>query len=246
MEHGSKEVYTSDQNTPKPKTLGQKTPKSKTLEQKTPRNTRNSAVVRNFYNKRKILPKQYYEKQYSNERRARVIVIGCCMRSYAPFCDLPMKLQETYIRKIERSCYNSACSSADKKNVSRNWENPLFLHLYNMISYRVQKNIYWQEENTDSDCLIKKIVAGECRVENIGDMESRELQPLKTEDMYKEINKRRQQKIQKKYSTQHECFKCGGRRTTEVEVQLRSLDEGSTLFITCEMENCSNVWRISS
>jgi DNA-directed RNA polymerase subunit M/transcription elongation factor TFIIS len=205
-----------------------------------------TAQTEDFYHNRTILLDRYYTPQYNNDRRSRIIVIGCCMRNYSPFCNLDVNTQESYIRKIERSCYNYTCTSADKKNVPRNWENDNFRTLYNIITYRVQKNMVCSHEDPGSDYLIDKITKGEFDVNNIGKMKSRELRPEKTKDIYDDIEKRKQQKIVKKYSTQHECFKCGERRTTEVQLQLRSLDEGSTLIITCEMDNCSNVWKLSS
>jgi DNA-directed RNA polymerase subunit M/transcription elongation factor TFIIS len=80
----------------------------------------------------------------------------------------------------------------------------------------------------------------------VGSMTARDLCPDKTETIYHIIEERKQQKIKKKYSSQHECFKCGGRKTSESEIQSRSLDEGSTLIIICEMEDCSNTWTLSS
>lgn len=199
-----------------------------------------------FYSKRTLLPDIYYSQKYTNDRRSRVIVIGCCMRKYPPFCKLPVETQESYIRRIERSCYNYACVSADKKNVSRNWQNINFQSLYNIITYRVQKNLLWSKDDPGSEYLIESITKGEFDVNNIGKIKSRYLRPSKTQSIYDDIERRKQQKVKKKYSTQHECFKCGGRKTTEVELQLRSLDEGSTLIITCEMDNCSNVWKLTS
>ena len=199
-----------------------------------------------FYEKRRILPDMYYTHKYNNTRRGRIIVIGCCMRKYHLFDTLDVHQQETYIRRIERSCYNHACMEADNKNVPRNWQNNNFQVLYNMITYRVQKNLVYSPDDPGSDYLISKIVNGGFDVNNIGKMKSKDLRPIKTQSIYDDIEIRKQQKIVKKYSTQYECFKCGGRKTTEVELQLRSLDEGSTIIITCEMDNCTNSWRLSS
>lgn len=200
----------------------------------------------NFYEMRKILPDMYYSEQYNNDRRSRVVVIGCCLRKYQPFNDLPIEKQEEHIRRIERSCYNHACYMADTKNISCNFHNPIFVNIYNIITFRVQKNLLYDSDNPDNKYLVEKIVDESFDIKSIGSAKSSELCPAKTKKIRDEIEKRKRQKIIKKYSTQHECFKCGGRKTTEVEIQLRSLDEGSTLIITCEVENCGNVWKISS
>lgn len=202
----------------------------------------------NFHDRRRILPSAYYAdgSNYNHERRTRAIAIGCCMRKWDPFNQLPSEEQESYIRRIERSCYNQACNIAGRENVPRNWENNNFLSLYSIITYRVQKNLLWSKNDPGSEYLIDLITKGGFDVRNIGKAKSNVLRPEKSKKIYEGIEMRKQQKIKKKYSTQHECFKCGGRKTTEVELQLRSLDEGSTLIITCEMDNCSNQWSLTS
>ena len=202
--------------------------------------------VETFYEWRKVLPDMYYSDNYNNHRRAHVVVIGCCMRRYAPFRGLDGEVQETHIRKVERSCFNETCAVADRRNVSKNWQNCLFVHIYNMVTYRVQTNLSWSAGDEGSDYLIARVVAGDIDVEALGGAASRELRPARTKAMYDEIEERKNQIVAKRYSTQHECSKCGKRKTTEVEVQLRSLDEGSTLIITCGFDNCNNVWRIRS
>lgn len=201
-------------------------------------------LVDDFYDNRVLLQDIYYKGAYNNARRSRIILIGCCMRQYAPFCELPFKRQESYIRKIERSCYNAACTVSDKKNISRNWQNENFQTIYNGIAYRVQKNLLWSKDDPGSDYMINLITTGAFDVNNIGKVGSRELRPSKTQPIYDEIERRKQQAVVKKYSSQHECFKCGGRKTTEIERQIRSLDEGATIFVQCEMETCSNKWTI--
>ena len=199
-----------------------------------------------FYANRSPLPISYYTKNYNNDRRARAIVIDCCMKKYEPFLKLPKSMQEMYVRKIERGCYNATCAEADRKNTPRNWGNRYFKDIYNMVTYRVQQNLKYRKEDVGSEYLIDRILKNQIDPYHIATMKSHELRPAKTKDIYDTIEKRKQQRVVKKYSTQHECRKCGGRKTTEIELQIRSLDEGSTVIITCEMENCSNVWSITS
>ena len=198
-----------------------------------------------FYSNRKALPFEYYGKSYNNTRRSRAVIIGCCMRSYKPFRMLDEKTQETYIRRAERSCYNSSCIKADSINTPCNWENPVFVNIYNIISYRVQKNLEVSYTD-DSRYLMDSIINGTFDITSIGNASSNELRPSVSSKILEDIEMRKEQKVIKKYSTQHECYKCGGRKTTEVEIQTRALDEGSTLVITCELEECGNTWKVSS
>lgn len=200
-----------------------------------------------FFKERTILNYKYYGKNYNNARRSKLISLECCMKKYPMFLkSIDKKTQESLIESIERSCYNHTCKRADKENIPRNWKNRLFCQLYNMITYKVQSNLLYDESDIGSDYLIKQILFDGFNINDIATLSSRELRPDKSDKIHAEIEKRRQQKINKKISTQHECFKCGGRKTTETEVQMRSLDEGSTLIIRCEMENCNNVWKIST
>lgn len=41
----------------------------------------------------------------------------------------------------------------------------------------------------------------------------------------------------------HKCFRCGGRRCSSKEIQMRSADEPMTIFIRCI--DCGNEWKIS-
>ncbi len=177
---------------------------------------------------RRVLPHSYYTKNYTNSRRARAILISCCARKHDSFAKMPPDDQNRIIRKMERSCYNAACLHFD-----------IFDRAYNTITYKIQTNLL-------NPRMIEKIISGEIDPDQVGFMSARELCPGRSSVERKIIEQRREQKIVKKYSSQHECGRCGGRKTTEQEVQLRSLDEGSTLIITCEMENCTNVWRITS
>lgn len=196
-----------------------------------------------LYSNQITLDDEYYIRGYNNVRRTKVILISCCARHNPSFMTLDSTVQSKIIRRIERSCHNEACKLADERGVPKNWKNRLFTSLYNIITYRVQKNLYIPGQDT---YLSKKLVSGELSALTVGSMSSAELCPDKTKDIYAEIEERKHQKIKKKFSTQHECFKCGGRKTSERELQTRGLDEGSTLIITCEMDDCSNRWRLSS
>jgi transcription elongation factor S-II len=75
----------------------------------------------------------------------------------------------------------------------------------------------------------------------IGLASSVELNPQINQVYLDEINIRQQQGIVRKSSEMYRCGRCGKRKTTIREIQSASLDEGSTLFITCI--ECGHVWR---
>jgi DNA-directed RNA polymerase subunit M/transcription elongation factor TFIIS len=201
-----------------------------------------------FYRHRGILPDHFYGRQYNNDRRCRVIAMGCLMHNHPLFVQLPTDARNTIIRKIERSCYNQACMDANEKNIPRNWENPLFIHIYNQITYKVQSNLEYDEDDEDSGYLIENIIKNTINPETVGELKSVDLRPSKNTKLYEEIEERKHQRVAKKYSSQHECPKCHNRKTeaNEDENQNRSLDEGSTITIKCGIEDCGFSWKISS
>lgn len=109
-----------------------------------------------------------------------------------------------------------------------------------MTAYKIQTNLM------QGDYLICAIINEAINVNEISKMKSSELNPAASKAIHGEIEERKKQAVKKKYSSAHKCFRCGGRKTTEHEMQSRSLDEGSTLVIRCAMDDCSNVWYMAT
>lgn len=195
-----------------------------------------------LHSNRRLLPIAYYEDPYTRDRRTHAILIDCCMQKYPPFLEIDKKIQEQYVREIEQSCFDRALVLARKRNISTNWGNETFIMIYNNIVHNVQFNLLYSPSITGSQYLIQNIMEGIINASNVGSMSSREMRPLSSKHIYDEIELRKQQTIIKKYSRQYRCPKCGERKTTEVEKQIRCSDEGSTVFITCEIPNCGNTW----
>jgi len=161
----------------------------------------------------------------------------CCARKNDIFNELKETVQNEYVGKIEASCYTFACKKAVDMGIQQNWDNYMFRAFYNALAYKVQSNMH--------PYLIGKLISSEIDIDCVADMTSHKLCPEKTIALHNEIKERQKQHVVKKYSSQHECSKCGGRKTTEIEYQSRCLDEASSIMVTCEMEHCSNKWRIS-
>jgi DNA-directed RNA polymerase subunit M/transcription elongation factor TFIIS len=77
---------------------------------------------------------------------------------------------------------------------------------------------------------------------DVGDLSSIELNPSISKKYIEEIALRENQTIKKKYTTVYPCPAHGHRMANYREVQTRSGDEGSTLFLTCLM--CGDRWRV--
>lgn len=199
---------------------------------------------RSFYLHRRPIPPSLYLKGFNKIRLSAIITIGCSASSYPPFRELKESEQDSIVEGIEESCYKHTCDKAKIYLESIDWSNTRFSYLYSCTRFKVENNILYKPEEPKSSYLIKNIMGGSIDIREVGGMSSRSLRPYKTADVYNSIDLRCKQKLVKKYSTQHECSRCGQRKTTEEERQIRALDEGSTIIIKCEIENCGNVWRL--
>lgn len=75
-----------------------------------------------------------------------------------------------------------------------------------------------------------------------GELNSIEMNPSISKEYIEEIALRGNQTIKKKFTTVYPCPAHGHRMANYREVQTRSGDEGSTLFLTCLM--CGDRWRV--
>ena len=82
---------------------------------------------------------------------------------------------------------------------------------------------------------------------------SMDVSEMLNQDMKKEMAKVEQEGLDARRSDWNEkhikvsegvykCFKCGERRCTTNQIQMRSADEPMTIFVTCA--NCGNTWKI--
>lgn len=139
---------------------------------------------------------------------------------------------------IEKGIFNFAIREAKIKKIIAKWENPGFVALY--IS-RLRSIMFNLEDNQD---LIHSLNTGEVDVPMFSKMTHQEFQPEK----WKEMIERRIMKNASKYEDNMQastdmftCRKCRSKRCTYYEMQTRSADEPSTIFITCL--NCGKNWR---
>lgn len=193
-----------------------------------------------------LVPIKYYGAGYPHDRNPRdriayVRTITQCLNCHAEYRALPEATRDRLMRHIERSCYNKACADAIARSVPRNWnpDSPVFTNafrkMYGLICFRIQTNLI-------AGPLFARIMLNPAMAKNVALMTSREMMPERSALIAEQVAVRQQQKLTKKISTQHICRRCGGRETTTMEVQIRALDEGSTLRITCVVPGCGFAW----
>lgn len=77
--------------------------------------------------------------------------------------------------------------------------------------------------------------------ENVGYLNSLQLNPYINQAYIDELDFRSKQNIKIKFSTMYKCSRCSNSKVSLQEKQTRSLDEPSCLFIHCLV--CSHTWR---
>jgi len=68
------------------------------------------------------------------------------------------------------------------------------------------------------------------------------LNPYHSQKYIEEIKVRESQTINHKFTQMYECGECSGRKATYINIQTCSLDEDTTMFLTCEL--CGHGWQI--
>lgn len=138
-------------------------------------------------------------------------------------------------KNIEKSIYNHSVENADKKLILPEFTNIQFLKIYNITSNKITSQL---ESNQD---FVNNILNGKIDLNKIGSMKLEKLNPEYYEKNTEYIRQRNEKKeISGKHTILHKCFKCGHNECTERSVQIRALDEGTNLEITCLY--CDNKW----
>ncbi len=144
---------------------------------------------------------------------------------------------------LEASMYGAVCQEADRRNVIKHWDNPLFANLYQTNVQTVCTNIH-PGSPVKNERLLERIQLGEITLQQLPYMTPQEMFP----ENWKELADRqaiREQKLlegNKGMATdRYKCGRCGKRECSYYEMQTRSADEPMTIFISCL--NCGKRWR---
>lgn len=151
---------------------------------------------------------------------------------------LPTEISDTnYAANLEIGTFNYAIQEAGKIKLVKKWENPGFVTLYiNRL-----RTLFTNLQNPDLLAMIKE---HEISPKTLAFMTHQEMNPAH----WKEMIERKMRRDAAKFSTNVEamtdmfvCKKCKSRRCTYYELQTRSADEPSTIFISCV--DCGKHWK---
>ncbi len=191
------------------------------------------------YKNKFVLPVSVYQdKSYNKLRRGNLILIATLLEKYITEED-DINNYENMIIAIEKSCYEDAMDTAEQELLHQEFDCPQFECLYRTKVMRITKNLDIESEVGD-DYLATSLLSGNIDPTLVSRLDNKDLCPAKNEKLLEQLNIRLNQHITLKTSTLYKCHKCHRNQTTIKSIQMRSLDEPSTLAIQCTF--CGYKW----
>ena len=147
------------------------------------------------------------------------------------------------VRRLEKGVVLQACEVAKKQFIPQSWKVVPFCQLYKSIGRTLLWNLH-PSSPVQNGRLLERCKEGEFPLEHIPTMSAYEMFP---EHWAKLADKHlvREQKIlegnKSRATDTYKCRRCNKRECTYYELQTRSADEPTTIFVACV--NCGNRWR---
>jgi len=183
---------------------------------------------------------KHYNKPYSVQRRAKLMLISSVLREHDDFLKKSLDERFALVERIEKAIYKQLLADARIANIPTKWSNDLFVDLYTTITARIVSNLAsWA--GVGNDYLYSAILHGDITVEILPSATSMVLFPDKHRSIIDKLEASKQVKFTKKTSSMYWCRKCHKNQCTEENLYNRSLDEGVNLTITCV--NCNATWK---
>lgn len=155
----------------------------------------------------------------------------------------------SYIRRIERSCHNTAVTRAIDQGVSRTFNNKDFIDIYSECCGRIishlDPNSFINSKTSHPTYFADLISSNAIDLNQIAQFDSASMQPESNAKIRNYINARKNVTQEKKTSQRFRCGNCGGTKTTYFSYQKKGSDEPETKNITCENEKCRNQWEMT-
>ena len=151
--------------------------------------------------------------------------------------DTKSGLSEKGAANIEISVYNYSLEEAHRQKIVKKWENRNFCQIY----LDRMRSIYINLKNPE---FMEKIMNGEFKEQQVGFMSHHEMCPERWRLLMEQKMKRDQNSQGTTLSASTDmftCRKCQSKKCVYYELQTRSADEPSTIFVTCL--NCGKNWK---
>ena len=145
---------------------------------------------------------------------------------------------EIFGENIEKSIFNFTIKEATNRQIIKKWQNPLFCEIYHSRLRSVFTNLKKNEE------LCSQLKNGEITMNQFAFMTHPEMNPTQWKDRIERKIKRDRLKFTNNVKASTDMFTCGrckSKQCTYYEMQTRSADEPTTVFVTCL--NCGKNWK---
>jgi transcription elongation factor S-II len=153
------------------------------------------------------------------------------------------QLDDIHAKDMEIGIYNWTITECGNKRIARNWANPRFHKTYVEKARSVISNID-ASSYIENGKLLERVKEKEFFPHEIAFMKPENIHPDKWKTTIDAMMKKYENAYENKAVAMTDMFKCGKckkRECTYYELQTRSGDEATTIFIRCI--NCGNSWR---
>jgi len=147
------------------------------------------------------------------------------------------------IIRLEKAVLAASAAEAKKLYIPRNWKSTLFCDLYKSIARTVLWNIH-PISPIGNQRLLERCREGEFTLDNIPTMTAYDMFPEHWRELADKLLVREQKILEgnkSRATDEYKCKRCNKRECTYYEMQTRSADEPTTIFISCL--NCGQRWR---
>jgi DNA-directed RNA polymerase subunit M/transcription elongation factor TFIIS len=154
------------------------------------------------------------------------------------------ELNALWVQDLEIGIWNFSIDFAEKYRVTKSWKDERFSGIYKHVAMKIL-GYFTPGSYTYNPKILSRLLEGEFKPHNIPYMKSEHLFPDKWMDLIDRKMKRNENMEtarQTAKTDQFKCSKCKKRECTYYELQTRSADEPSTIFVSCL--NCGNRWRM--
>jgi hypothetical protein len=154
-------------------------------------------------------------------------------------------LSDEQRKDVESGVYNWAIAFARRYNVTRAWTDPVFKDCYVHRVRHVTCNLDGASY-VGNTRLRERLESGEVRPADLAALRPDEMFPEAWRAEAAAVALREQKALKPKVmpkTDRYRCAKCKMNDCSFYEMQIRSGDEGSTIFVHCN--NCGHGWRIN-
>lgn len=159
---------------------------------------------------------------------------------YSQFPTTDTEFLTKIARQIERCIFNYTIHEAKTHKIVRKWDNQYFIQIYINRFRSIYTNI---KSNQD---FATQIIQGKIPIKQLCSITHLEIAPELWKNL---IDKKIQRDVSKctgndqANTDMYECKKCKSRRCQYYEMQVRSADEGCSVYVSCL--DCGKHWRIN-